>query len=162
HLSTTEIKASAGQSPIYGLLASALSYFNGRSPTNSSNGCAATRYVVLVTDGLPTVDHSNKAWPPLGTVPGNGYGVTASFNADGSLAATNDQALQDAVSELQTLNSAGIKTYIIGLGAGVETAANPQAAATLTAMAMAGGTHTYFAATSPTDLTNDMQAILAN
>ncbi|HTT05905.1 MAG TPA: PilC/PilY family type IV pilus protein [Steroidobacteraceae bacterium] len=159
---TSEIKASAGQSPIYGVLATALSYFNGRPATNSSNGCAATRYVVLVTDGLPTLDHNNKAWPPLGTVPGNGYGVTVTFNSDGSLASTNDQALTDTIAELAALKSAGVKTYIIGLGAGVETAANPQAANTLTAMAVAGGTGSYFAATSPVDLTNDMQAILAN
>ncbi len=161
-VSTTEIKASAGQSPIYGVLATALSYFNGRPATNSSNGCAATRYVVLVTDGLPTLDHNNKAWPPLGTVPGNGYGVTATFNADGSLNTTNDKALTDTITELAALKTAGVKTYIIGLGAGVETAANPQAAATLTAMAVAGGTGSYFAATSPVDLTNDMQAILAS
>jgi len=162
--STTEIKASAGQSPVAALLKSSLTYYNGipDSGANTSNGCTATRYVVLVTDGLPTVDLSNHSWPPLGTVPGNGYGVTASFNADGSLGSTNDQALTDTITELQALKSAGIKTYIIGLGAGVETAANPKAAATLTAMAIAGGTGSYFAATSPVDLTNDMQAILAN
>jgi type IV pilus assembly protein PilY1 len=158
--STTEIKASAGNSPLAGLLKTALSYYNGTNPA-STNGCPPTRYVVLVTDGLPTLDLNNHSWPPLGTVPGNGYGVTATFNSNGSLASTNDQAITDTITELQALKSAGIKTYIIGLGAGVETAANPEAAATLTAMAIAGGTNTYFAATSPGDLTNDMQVILA-
>jgi len=160
---TTEIKAQAEQSPIAGLLKGAKSYFTPGPAT--TNGCAAKRYVVLVTDGLPTEDLSGHSWPPLGSAPGsaspNGYGVTATFNGDGSLGSTNDQALQDAVTELQALNSAGIKTYIIGLGAGVETAANPTAAATLTAMAIAGGTNSYFAAISPSDLTYDMQVILA-
>lgn len=166
---TGEIRSVAIQSPIAGLLKGAKNYFGTTNPP-SNNGCTPTRYVVLVTDGLPTQDLANHNWPPLGSISasgasttptGPGYNVWATFNADGSLNATNDQAMTDTITELQALNTAGIKTYVIGLGAGVDPAYNTEAAATLTAMAVAGGTNSYFPASSPTDLSNDMQAILA-
>lgn len=156
---TGEIQAEATQSPIAGLLRGARRYLQTNPP--SSNGCTATRYIVLVTDGLPTMDLSGHNWPPLGSVSGNNYGVTASFNADGSLNSTNDQALADVISQVTRAQGAGIKTYVIGLGAGVDPTVNPQAAATLKAMAVAGGTSNYFAANSPADLTSDLQVILA-
>jgi type IV pilus assembly protein PilY1 len=155
---TSEIKALAGQSPMAGLMAEANSYFS-TNPA-SSNGCVPKRYVILVTDGLPTFDLSGRTWPPLGSAAALGYGVTATFNADGTLAATNNQALTDVINKLTALNAAGINTYIVGLGAGVDPTKNPVAAQTLTAMAMAGGTGAYFAATDPTTLTNDLQSIL--
>lgn len=160
--STTEIKAEALQSPIAALIKGARSYYGSANPP-SNNGCPPTRYVVLVTDGLPTEDLSGHNWPPLGTYSASpsGYNVWATFNADGSLNATNDQAVTDTISQLATLAASGVKTYIIGLGAGVEPSVNPQASNTLTAMAVAGGTGSYFPAYSPVDLTNDMQAILA-
>jgi type IV pilus assembly protein PilY1 len=155
---TSEIKAAAVQSPMAGLIKQANSYFATNPAT--SNGCTATRYVLLLTDGLPTFDLNGNSWPPLGSAAATGYGVTATFNADGSLAATNDQALTDAIAQLTALNAAGIKTYIVGLGAGVNPTLNPTAAATLTAMAVAGGTGSYFAATDPVALANDLQSIL--
>jgi type IV pilus assembly protein PilY1 len=155
---TTEIKASAGQSSIAGLMAKAKSYFATNPP--SSNGCTPHRYVVLVTDGLPTYDLSGKTWPPLGSAAATGYGVTATFNPDGSLATTNDQALTDTINNLKALNTAGISTYVIGLGAGVNPSLDPVAAQTMTAMAIAGGTGSYFAATSASALTNDLESIL--
>jgi type IV pilus assembly protein PilY1 len=160
---TTEIKAAGGQSAIYGLLEQAVSLFNGNPP--SSNGCAATRYVILLTDGLPTLDKSGHAWPPPGTVSAVNWHMKVAFNADGSLkiAGTNDQAVIDTVNALTQLanSTSHVKTYIIGLGAGVDPSVNPVAAQVLTAFAIAGGTGTYFPASSPTDLTNDLQAILA-
>jgi type IV pilus assembly protein PilY1 len=135
---TPEIKALAVQSPIEGLLHGAERYLNTNPP--SSNGCNPTRYVVLVTDGLPTQDVNGLSWPPLGSVsasaPPNGYGVSATFNPDGSLAATNDQALTDTINRLNIMRARGIKTYVIGLGAGVDPTVNPVAAQTLTAMAV--------------------------
>lgn len=158
--STSDIKASGVQSPIAGLLTGTKNYFTTSNPA-SSNGCNPLRYVVLVTDGLPTLDLSNNAWPPLGSQSAAGYGVTASFNADGSLKTTNDQALTDTITVLASLKAAGIKTYIIGVGAGVDPTQNPVAAATLTAMSVAGGTNAYFPATDPTSLANDLQVILS-
>jgi type IV pilus assembly protein PilY1 len=160
--STTEIKASAGQSALPGLLAGANTYYTTKNPP-STNSCKASRYVVLLTDGLPTLDLSGKSWPPPGTTSATQYGMTVAFNADGSLntSGTNDQAVIDTISQLAALNTAGTKTYIIGLGAGVDPTQNPVAAQVLTAMAIAGGTGSYFAALSPTALTTDLQVILA-
>ena len=174
---TSEIKASAGQSGLAGLMAGAYSYYTNTNPA-SSNGCTPKRYVVLVTDGLPTIDLNSKSWPPPGTVSATGYGMTTAFNADGSLnsAGTNDQALIDTVNNLTTLKNAGIIVYVVGLGAGVDPSQNATASKVLTAMAIAGGTGTanpnantfnnslpfgYFPATSPTALVSDLSTILA-
>lgn len=155
--STTEIKAVAGQSPVAGLLSRALSYLNGLT---SSGTCPPKRYVILISDGLPTLDLNGKSWPPLGSAAAQGYGVTATFNSDGSLNTTNNRALTDTITVLTNLRRAGIKTYIIGLGAGVNPAINPQAADTLTAMAIAGGTVDYYPATDPDSLVNNLNNIL--
>ncbi|KUM04365.1 hypothetical protein KIF53_19790 [Chromobacterium subtsugae] len=157
--STSEIKSAAGQSPIYALLKTAQTSFTS---TSSSSGCSPQKYVVLITDGLPTQDKSGNFWPPAGSAAASGYGVTASFNADGSLntGATNDQALLDTISQIQSLANSGIKTYVIGLGAGVAPATNPTAAQTLTAMAVAGNTGSYYPAVSATAFSNALSSIL--
>lgn len=147
--SSAEVKAVAGQSAIGGLLKGALSYLNGLTKTSCQK-----QYVVLLTDGLPTLDLKNKAWPPLGSLSGNNYGLTATFNTDGSLGTTNNQALTDAINSIKGLASAGISTYVIGLGAGVNSASNPMAAKTLQAMAIAGGTSTFYPASDAPALNN--------
>jgi type IV pilus assembly protein PilY1 len=114
-----------------------------------------------VTDGLPTLDLAGKSWPPLGSDAALGYGLTATFNGDGSLNTTNSQALTDAIAQIAAAKAVGTQVYVLGLGAGVDPTINPTAAATLTAMAVAGGTNNYFAATSAADVTQDMQVILA-
>ena len=156
--SSTEIKASAVQSPTAGLLTTAKNYLTSLSVSASS--CTPQLYVVLITDGHPTQDLNGKLWPPLGSAAATGYGVTAVFNADGSLQSSNDKALTDAIDVLKSLKTAGIKTYVIGLGAGVEPSVNPLAAASLTAMAVAGGTINYYPASSPEALVNGLNNIL--
>ncbi|CEG58509.1 putative type-4 fimbrial biogenesis pilY1-related protein [Legionella fallonii LLAP-10] len=158
---TTEIKDIATQSPIAGLLAKANSYLTALG-TTSGNGCPQKKYVILISDGLPTEDLSGNLWPPLGSAAAIGYGVSATFNADGSLKSTNDQALTNTINNIKTLNANGILTYVIGLGAGVNPTINPQAAATLTAMAVAGGTNNYYPATDPTSLVNDLNNIMVS
>ena len=157
---SAEIKASATQSPVAGHLARSRSDFQRQVPP-TTNGCVAQRYVVLLTDGLPTMDSAGHSWPPLGSTAAAGYGVTATFdsppapapgpNGTGGLLSTNDLAMSDVISALQALNSGPnpVKTYIIGLGAGVDQAVNPVPAQTLTAMAYAGGTVNFFPANSP-------------
>lgn len=157
--STNEIKAAATQSPVAGLLATAKTYLSALS-TTSGNGCPQKKYVILISDGLPTEDLNGKAWPPLGSAAATGYNVTATFNADGSLNSTNCQALTDAITNITALQKLGIPTYIIGLGAGVNPSLNPQAAATLTAMAVAGGTTNYYPATDSTSLVNNLNSIM--
>lgn len=145
--SSSEIKSVAGQSGIYGLMNGAKSYLSGLTRT-----ACQTQYVVMLTDGLPTLDHSGNAWPPLGTATANAYALTASFNADGSLASSNSQAVTDAVSAIAALYAAGTKVFVIGLGAGVDATTNPTAAQLLTAMAVAGGTTSYYSAADSTSL----------
>ena len=146
---TPEIKAQAVQSPIAGLVAYANWYFGNVNPA-STNGCATQRYLVLMTDGLPTQAMDGSLWPPLGSFSASGYGVNT----------TNDKAYTDTITQLQALATAGIKTYIIGMGQATNPSAYPVASATLNAMAAAGGTGTYFPATSPADVTNDLQVIV--
>jgi type IV pilus assembly protein PilY1 len=157
--STSEIKASAEQSPLAGLLANAYGYFKNANPA-STNGCKAQRYVILLTDGLPTKDLSGNSWPPPGSTAATQYGQTVTFNSDGSLntAGTNDQAVLDTISTLTSMQQAGIKTYVVGLGSGVTGATASQV---LTAMAVAGGTQNFFGATDPVTLLKDLSAILA-
>ena len=162
---TTEIKASAVQSPIAGLLQNAQLYFQhvqSNDSSTSGTSCAPQRYIILVTDGLPTMDLNGAAWPPPGSTSAQEYGETVSFNSDGSLdtSATNDQALLDTISQLQALKKAGIKTYVVGLGAGAAGAGASVPSQVLTAMAIAGGTSSYFPATDPTTLTSDLNTIL--
>ena len=153
-----EIKAVAAQSPLAGLMHEAKSYM---ASVPNPGGCTK-QYVILISDGLPTQDLDNKYWPPLGSAAAAGYGVTAAFNSDGSLNATNDQALTDTINAIKALQQAGVNTYVVGMGAGVDPTFNPQAAATLKAMAVAGGTSNYFAATSPADLVNNLNTILVS
>jgi type IV pilus assembly protein PilY1 len=160
---SAEIKAVAVQAPIAGMMASALTYFKSSAVTTTTTpGCTVQQSVILVTDGLPTQDLSNRSWPPLGSAAAAGYGVTATFNANGTVASTNDQALTDAISKIAALKAAGINVYVIGMGAGVNAAANPTAQQTLTAMAVAGGTGAFFPAASVTALVADLNSILGS
>lgn len=156
-----EIKASAVQAALAGLLTTAKTSL---AASKGSAACPPPQYVVLISDGLPTMDLTGHAWPPLGSAAAASYGVSATFNADGSLtpsaAYTNDTALIDTINALVALKSAGINTYVIGLGAGVNPALNPSAAATLKAMAMAGGTNIAYPATSPAALVSALNNIL--
>lgn len=159
-----EIKSNAVNAATAGVLKTAYQYYTGTgaydSPPPTNNGCTAKQYVVLISDGLPTWDLNNKAWPPLGSIAAAGYGVTATIDSSGILTSTNNQAVNDTLAQITNLNGKGIRTYVIGMGAGVDPSKNPTAAATLKAMAKAGGTNDYFPATSPADVSNDMVVIL--
>lgn len=153
-----EIQSVAGQAPTAGLLSQAKNYL--ATVSTATNGCLPKQYVVLISDGLPTQDLSGRAWPPLGSAAAAGYGLDATFNADGTLGATADAAISDTIDTLNSLRNAGIKTFIIGLGAGVDPTVNPKAALTLKAMALAGGTSNYYPASSPAALVDDLNNIL--
>lgn len=168
--SSGEIKSNAVNAATAGMLSSAYNYYTGTPPAapgvsaispppnNKNNKCDTKKYVVLITDGLPTWDLNGKAWPPLGSLAATGYGVTATVTND-VLTATNNQAVNDTLAKIKALKDEGILTYVIGMGAAVD---DPKsvAAATLSAMAIAGGTSKYFPATSPADVSNDMIVIL--
>jgi type IV pilus assembly protein PilY1 len=154
-----EIKALAVQAPIAGMLTTAKSTLASAASSNGS--CTLSQYVILISDGLPTEDLSGKSWPPAGSSAAAGYGMVA-FNSDGSLntGANSDQALIDTINSITALKTAGVKTYVVGLGAGVDPALNMTAAQTLTAMAVAGGTGAYIAATSPAALVSGLNSVL--
>jgi type IV pilus assembly protein PilY1 len=159
---TGELKAAGVQSPIAGLIAAANNFYVTANPP-STDGCSTSRYVVLLTDGLPTLDSSGQAWPPLGSTSGNSWGVYAAFDpVTGALvdSGTNDQAIIDTVHQLQNLANNHVKTFIIALGAGVDPSVNPLAANTMTAMAVAGGTGQYYPATTPQAVSDALQLII--
>ena len=176
-IGTGEIKAIAGQAATAGLMAGAGSVLAGLTAT-----CAG-QYVILLTDGLPTMSLDGKAWPPLGSEAGAGYGVYATFAglpanapygmrdgtgstlARGSLvtgaSATNNQALIDTIAKITELRNRGIKTYVVGLGAGVDATQNPAANAALNAMAVAGGTGQQYPASDIPSFQAALSAIAA-
>lgn len=168
---TKEIKSLGGQSALPALLAGAAVELQNDKPATTTSGCATKQYVVLITDGLPTQDLNGNAWPPLGSASAapspNGFGVSAAYNADGSLAAANsttnnDQAMIDTIAKINALKAAGVETYVIGLGAGVDPSKNPEAAKALHAMAVAGATGSdYLPATSPAALVNALGQVLS-
>ncbi len=178
---THEVKASAGQSPLAGLLQGASKQFQTEA-TSGSTSCGG-KYIILVTDGLPTYDLNGYNWPPLGSASGEGYGVYAGFygvaadstygivddsgnvpsgQTAGGLDAskTNDQALIDTINTITTLASKGIKVYVIGLGAGVDKTLNPAANYALNAMAIAGGTGAEYPATTPAAFASALSTIV--
>jgi len=155
------IYASAVQAPIAGMLSTAEASGNWPTATGTS-GCTPPRYVILMTDGLPTEDLSGHSWPPPGSAAATGYGATVAFNSDGSLntSGTNNKAVIDAINTITTLNSDGIKTFVVGMGAGVDPTLNPNAAGVLTAMAIAGGTRNYYPGSNPAAVVTQLNAIL--
>jgi type IV pilus assembly protein PilY1 len=154
------IFSSAVQSPVAGMLSTALNSSNWLSITGP-NGCTPPKYVILITDGLPTEDLSGKSWPPPGSAAATGYGMVT-FNPDGTLntGANADQAVVDTINEISALNAAGIKTFVVGMGAGVDPNLNPDAAKVLNAMAVAGGTKNYYPGTSPSAVVSQLNTIL--
>ena len=176
--SSSEIKALAYQSPTAGLVQGA-----GNLLSKLTASCAG-QYVILVTDGLPTMDLNKNNWPPLGSAAGQGYGVNAAFygvagnsnfgiNDDSGnlpsgqtqgaldISNTNDQALIDTINAIKALNQKGIKTYVVGLGAGVDSTANPAAYDALNAMAIAGGTGQEYPANNVTAFNAALGSIAA-
>ena len=153
--SSSEIKSSAGQSAIYALMNGAKNYLTGLTKASCQ-----TQYVVMLTDGLPTLDHLGHAWPPIGTTTAIAYGLTVTYNADGSFASSNSLAVTDAINAITALNTAGIKTFVIGLGAGVDPTNNPEASKLLKAMAIAGGTTNAYPANDSASLSSAFLSIV--
>lgn len=122
----------AGLTPIEGTLEDAKTYF---ASYTSANICTATEneYVVLVTDGLPSVDSS------------------------GSELSDTDAAIDDAAAAAASLYAAGVKTYVVGfaLPYGVDPTV-------LDEIATAGGTGTALIATDSATLNSTLNGIFRN
>ncbi len=111
---------------------------NGGTPTDTSLENALTyyqgttvnpngRFVLLATDGQP--------------------------NCGGSFG--DSETISESVAAIGALHTAGIPTFVLGLGSGVD-------ASTLQAMANAGGQSQYYSADSQTEIDAALEAITAN
>ncbi len=131
----------AGLTPIEGSLDSALRYFQGSLPSSQSvtsgspsapptNSCAQQDYVILVTDGLPSV------------------------NASGTSLTDTAAAVAAAANEAADLLAQGIRTYVIGfaLPNGVDVSL-------LDTIAAAGGTTTTYLANDSETLLDSLATI---
>ncbi|MDD5280751.1 type IV pilin biogenesis protein [Acidithiobacillus sp.] len=165
------ITASAGFSPTAGAFSTALSYY-GKAPNDGGppHTCGS-KYVIFITDGQPTQGMNNGyVYPPLGSASAQMFGVTSITASTWS--STNNNAVVEAIQEIQALAQQGIKTYVLGVGSAVNPnvlGASPadqavalQGQAVLTAMAQAGGTTNFYAATSASDVQSAMNSIIAN
>lgn len=164
------ITASAGYSPMAGAFSTALSYYEGNLPNPPPTTCGS-KYVIFITDGQPTQGINNGyVYPPLGSASAQMFGVTSITASTWS--STNNNAVVEAINEIQALAQKGIKTYVLGVGSAVNpnvpgaTAADQaealQGQAVLTAMAQAGGTTNFYAATSASGVQSAMNSIIAN
>ncbi|MBU2846156.1 MAG: pilus assembly protein [Acidithiobacillus ferriphilus] len=164
------ITASAGYSPMAGAFSTALSYYEGNLPNPPPSTCG-NKYVIFITDGQPTQGMNNGyVYPPLGSASAQMFGVTSITASTWS--STNNNAVVEAINEIQALAQKGIKTYVLGVGSAVNpnvpgaTAADQaealQGQAVLTAMAQAGGTNSFYAATSASAVQSAMNSIVAN
>lgn len=164
------ITASAGYSPMAGAFSTALSYYGGSLPNPPPSTCGS-KYVIFITDGQPTQGMNNGyVYPPLGSASAQMfYPPSTSITASNAGSSTSDpnNAVVETINEIQTLKQQGIKTYVLGVGSAV----NPDVAgaseaeqgqAVLTAMAQAGGTNNFYAATSASDVQSAMNSIIAN
>ncbi len=169
------ITASAGYSPVAGAFSTALSYF-GKTPNDEGPpSTCGSKYVIFITDGQPTQGSGGNVYPPLGSASAQLFyppstSITAS-NA-GSSASDPNNAVVEAIQEIQALAQQGIKTYVLGVGSAVnpnvlgastaDKAVALQGQAVLTAMAQAGGTTNFYAATSASGVQSAMNSIIAN
>ncbi len=105
----TSIVADSEYAPMAGALQSALEYFTGASGPQPA---CAPKYVILITDGQPTMGLKGHVYPPLGSAAASTYGETQ----------PNDNAVNEAITAVQNLynnnkNGVGsIHTYVLGIG----------------------------------------------
>lgn len=165
------IEAGAGHTPMAGAFATALTNFNSTG-TNSPPSTCGQRYVILITNGQPTQGLNGHVYPPLGSQAATTFKFPNVTAATASSSSTDyNNAAVEAIQEIADLNSAGIKTYILGVGSAVNpntaesTSQNTEATqgqAILTAMAQAGGTGYYYSAQSTSQLNSALSSIVAN
>ncbi|MBU2842855.1 pilus assembly protein [Acidithiobacillus thiooxidans] len=165
------ITASAGYSPMAGAFSTALSYYETLPQNGGPPSTCGSKYVIFITDGQPTQGMNNGyVYPPLGSASAQMFGVTSITASTWS--STNNNAVVEAIQEIQALAQKGIKTYVLGVGSAVnpnvpgasaaDQAVALQGQAVLTAMAQAGGTNNFYAATSASDVQSAMNSIIAN
>ena len=130
------IVADSEYAPVAGTLQSALAYLSSsQGPISGPTPACAPKYVILITDGQPTMGTSGHVYPPLGSAAATLYGETPS----------NDNAVNEALQAVKNLynnnsaNGAGsIKTYVLGIGPNINCPPSAAAAGACSAEAAAG------------------------
>lgn len=160
------ITASAGYAPVAGAFTEALNYLTGASAPKT----CGQKYVIFITDGQPTMGTDGHVYPPLGSASAQILGVTSITASTWS--STNNKAVVEAINEIQNLKNNGIKTYVLGVGSAVapnisgttpaQQAEASQGQAVLTAMAIAGGTTSYYSALTQSDVRAALNNIVTN
>ncbi|MCK9188584.1 type IV pilin biogenesis protein [Acidithiobacillus sp.] len=169
------ITASAGYSPVAGAFSTALSYYGKKPNYGGPPHTCGSRYVIFITDGQPTQGTGGNVYPPLGSASAQMFYGSTSITASNAGSSTSDpnNAVVETIQKIQTLyDTVGIKTYVLGVGSAVnpnvpgasaaDQAVALQGQAVLTAMAQAGGTTNFYAATSASDVQSAMNSIIAN
>ena len=123
------IVADSEYAPMAGALQSALEYFTGASGPQPP---CAPKFVILITDGQPTMGLKGHVYPPLGSAAATTYNE----------AQADDNAVNEAITAVKNLynNSSGgvgsIQTYVLGIGPNIN--CPPSAGASCSAEAQAG------------------------
>ncbi len=164
-----EIVAGSEYAPMAGALTAALTDLTTAS--NAPTPACAPKYVILITDGQPTMGLHGQVYPPLGSAAALGYGEVLSPGNP-----NNDNAATEAITAVQNLANysangvSGIKTYVLGVGPGVDcppsaTGCTAEAQAgyqVLSDLATAGQTQTVYSADSAASFQSAFNAILNN
>lgn len=170
------IEAGNGHAPVAGAFQTALNYFSSAASSYAEQSTpektCGNRYVIFITNGQPTQGLNGHLYPPLGSQAATTFGFPTDLTASTVSTSTDpNKAVVEAVSTIAALKSAGIKTYVLGVGSAVNPSAsgstndNQEAVlgqAVLTAMAQAGGTGYYYSATSTSEIGDAFSSIIAN
>ncbi len=145
---TPEIKNDAFHTPLAGTLGTALSYFKGSlsGQTSPVTATCQANFVVMVTDGLPTVNSSGSVYSSISTAQTDVYNQVTTLNTPQNIAVSGGG-----------YNTKPIQTYVVGLGS---TVSNPVASTTLNTMASDGGTNSAYMVTTATGFLAAMQSIV--
>jgi type IV pilus assembly protein PilY1 len=164
------ISAAAGYAPVAGAFQTALQYLTGNASNPPPPTCGK-KYVIFITDGQPTQGLGGNVYPPLGSAAASTFGVT-SISSASAWGTTNNNAVKEAITAIQNLADSGIKTYVLGVGSAVnpnipgttpaQQAEALQGSYVLQAMAQAGGTQNFYAATTQADVQAALNNIVAN
>jgi type IV pilus assembly protein PilY1 len=165
----SELVAGSEFAPTAGALTAALTDLT-TSATAPQPACAP-KYVILITNGQPTMGLHGHIYPPLGSAAGQGYGEVLSAGS-----ANNDNAVTEAVTAVKNLANyttgglSGIKTYVLGVGAGVNCPPSATGCTTeasdsysvLKDLAAAGKTNVVYSANTAAAFQQAFNAILNN
>ena len=165
----SEIVAGSEFAPTAGALTAACTDLTTSS--KAPQPACAPKYVILITNGQPTMGLHGHVYPPLGSAAGQGYGEVLSPGS-----ANNDNAVTEAIAAVKKLANytnnglSGIKTYVLGVGAGVNcppsaTNCTTEASDSYTVLkdlAVAGQTNVVYSADTAAAFQQAFNAILNN